>query len=473
MQLMGHNLLLIVILGCAYTSHALSAGFQLKQQNAAGAANAYAGEAARAEDASTVFFNPAGMTRLSGNQASVALHTIIPHISFGGITNFNAKHPTMQAAQLGGISFDQGVGSSELSIDGVIPNIYYIYNYTKDLKFGIGLNTPFGLSSKYNSQWMGRYHGIESTLKTLNFNPSVGYRFNQQWSIGGGVNLLYAYSNFSSAVDYNLIYNLARFQNSQLANLSLIPGQISGDGIVTIEGNDWGFGFNLGLLWEPTPVTRLGITYRSKISLDMKGNSSFTNPSNLSSRQAVEILRGATGMFKNSGVNTNIDLPETIAISFYHELNSKLAILAGVNWTKWSRLENLTASFENPAQANSIITLNYNNTFFTALGFNYKYNSNWILKSGIGYDQSHVKNVQSHTVRLPLDDYVLFGLGANYIVNKYFSIDLAYSHLFSKDIEIDNSDNYTAGTYPAGYHNIKGTYNGSADMLSIQFNWKF
>lgn len=470
MQLKGYNLLLIVILGCVYSKQVLSAGFQLYKQNAAGAAHAYAGEAARAEDTSTVFFNPAGMTRLSGNQASIALHTMIPHISFEGTTSFNAKHPTMQAAQLGGISFDQGVGASELSISGIIPNIYYVYDYTKDLKFGFGLNTPFGLASKYHSEWMGRYHGIESTLKTVNLNPSVGYRLNQQWSIGGGINLIYAYAKLSNAVDYNLIYNLARFQNSQLPNLSLIPGQLSGDGIVTMEANDWGFGFNLGLLWEPTAVTRLGISYRSKISLGMKGDSSFTNPSNSSSRQAVEILRSATGMFNNSGVNTNMDLPETIAINFYHELNSKLAILAGINWTKWNRVENLIASFDNSAQANVINPLNYNNTFFTALGINYKYNSDLILKSGIGYDQSHT---ESHTVSLPIDDYVLFALGANYTVNKYFSIDFAYSHLFAKDIEIDNSDAYMAGTYPAGYHNINGTYNGSADMFSIQFNWKF
>ncbi len=222
----------------------------------------------------------------------------------------------------------------------------------------MGVNVPFGLQTEYDQQWAGRYSAIKSNLMTLNLNPSIAYRLNSQVSIGGGVNLMYAQTELSNAVDYNLFYNFARFKNPQLPTLSLKPGNISGDGIAKVDGDDWGFGFNLGLLLEPRQGTRFGFSYRSKISLNISGDASFSNPSDPSSAQAVNILRQATNLFKDSKASSSIDLPETIAVNFYQDISSNLAIMGGINWTRWERIKNLVIKFDNAAQPDSITNLN-------------------------------------------------------------------------------------------------------------------
>jgi len=463
-----------VILSLGYANNSFAAAFQLIEQSGKGAGNAHAGEAARAEDASTVFFNPAGMMRLSGHQAEVALHFIIPKFDFQGASAFNAEHPSIQAARLAGVPFDSSNTNSGAGINAIVPNFYYVHDYSKKLKFGMGVNVPFGLQTEYDQQWAGRYSAIKSNLMTLNLNPSIAYRLNSQVSIGGGVNLMYAQTELSNAVDYNLFYNFARFKNPQLPTLSLKPGNISGDGIAKVDGDDWGFGFNLGLLLEPRQGTRFGFSYRSKISLNISGDASFSNPSDPSSAQAVNILRQATNLFKDSKASSSIDLPETIAVNFYQDISSNLAIMGGINWTRWERIKNLVIKFDNAAQPDSITNLNYKNSTFSSLGLNYKYTPQLSLKTGIAYDKSPVTNAQERSARIPDDDRFWIAFGASYqTANKQLSFDFGYSHLFIDDIEIDSSEAYSAGGSTVGYHRLTGEYSAQVDILSLQLNWIF
>ncbi|MEN8215804.1 MAG: outer membrane protein transport protein [Pseudomonadota bacterium] len=457
----------------SHTDNTLAAAFQLIEQSGKGAGNAHAGEAARAEDASTVFFNPAGMTRLSGHQTSVALHFIMPKFDFEGTSAFNIDNPTIAATKLNELPLDQGSGNSGGGVNALVPNIYYVHDYSQDLKLGIGLNAPFGLVTEYDKQWAGRYSAIKSELLTININPSVAYRLNQQFSVGAGLNFMYATVELSNAIDYNLLYKLASFKNPQLPNLSLMPGNTSGDGIAKVRGDDWGFGFNLGLLWELKEGTRLGLAYRSKVSLDISGDASFSNPSDRQSLQAVEILRGAAGVFKDSDAQSSIDLPETIALNFYHELMPKLTILGGINWTQWDRIDNLNVQFDNPAQANSITRLNYENSTFSSLGLNYKYTPVWTFKAGIAYDQSPVSDAQERSPRIPDNDRFWLALGATYNKDKRLSIDVGYAHLFINDIDIDSSEAYSAGAHTSGYHRLTGKYKANVNIFDVQLNWRF
>jgi long-chain fatty acid transport protein len=460
-------------LSVSYANNAIAAAFQLIEQSGTGAGNAHAGEAARAEDSSTVFFNPAGMTRLSGHQADVALHFLAPTFDFEGTSAFNADNPTVQAARLSGVPFDQGSGSSKGGINAIIPNIYYVHDYNKDLKFGIGLNVPFGLVTKYDEQWAGRYSAIESNLHTFNLNPSFGYKINEQFSIGGGINLMYATVELTNAVDYNLVYNLARFRNPELPNIPLMPGSTSGDGIAKVSGDDWGMGFNVGVLWEPMKGTRLGFTYRSKIALDIAGDANFGNPSDPRSQKAVDVLRGAAGLFKNVDAEASMNLPETIALNFYHDLTPKLAIMGGVNWTKWDRIENLVIKFQNPAQADSVTRLNYKNSTFSSLGLSYKHSPQWTFKTGIAYDQSPVTDTQERSPRIPDADRFWLALGTTYSKSKSLSFDISYAHLFIDDIDIDSSEAHSVGAPRSGYHRVTGQYKANVDILGVQLNWRF
>jgi long-chain fatty acid transport protein len=185
--------------------------------------------------------------------------------------------------------------------------------------------------------------------------------------------------------------------------------------------------------------------------LNISGDASFSNPSDPSSLQAVNILRQATNLFKDSKASSSIDLPETIAVNFYQDISSNLAIMGGINWTRWERVKNLVIKFDNAAQPDSITNLNYKNSTFSSLGLNYKYTPQLSLKTGIAYDKSPVTNAQ----------------------DKHLSFDFGYSHLFIDDIEIDSSEAYSTGGYTAGYHRLTGKYSAQVDILSLQLNWIF
>jgi long-chain fatty acid transport protein len=471
---LNHSLpLAIALLAVSYADQSLGAAFQLIEQSGTGAGNAHAGEAARALDTSTVFFNPAGMTQLSGHQADVVLHFLAPKFDFEGTTAFNPHNPTVQATKLNSVPLDQGSGPSKGGANAVIPNVYYVHDYNQDLKFGIGLNVPFGLMTEYDERWAGRYSAVKSNLQTLNLNPSFGYKINEEVAIGAGINLMYANVELTNAVDYNLVYNLARSRNPALPDMALVPGSTSGDGIAKVSGDDWGFGFNVGLLWEPKKGTRFGFTYRSKIALNFMGDATFGNPSDPGSQNAVNILREGAGVFKKVNAEATIDLPETIALHVYHDLTPKIAIMGGINWTKWDRIQNLVIKFDNPNQADSITRLNYENATFTSLGINYKHSPQWTFKTGIAYDQSPVTDAQERSPRTPDADRVWLALGTTYNKDKHLSFDFSYAHLFINDISINSSEAHSAGAHDSGYHLVTGEYKASVDILGMQLNWRF
>jgi long-chain fatty acid transport protein len=467
---------LAVALGLALVAAAPAwgAAFQLLEQNSSGGGHAYAGEAARANDASTIFFNPAGMARLSGSQGSAALHLILPSFDFSGGATFNKDHPAMQAAGLGGIAFDQGSGNASGDVAVVVPNLYYVHDAGPDWKFGIGINTPYGLETEYDSQWSGRYSAIQSKLLTININPSLSYQVSPELSLGAGFSLEYAEATLSNAVDYNLTYLLARQRVSALPALPLRPGQTSGDGVAEVTGDDWGYGFNLGLLWQPAQGTRVGLSYRSKVAIELDGDATFSDPSDATSQQALKLLR-AGGALQNTGAHSAVDLPELVMLHFYHDLTPQLALLGGVNWTKWDRMEQLLVTFDNPAQPASVMELNYENAYFVSLGLIYRLNPQWTLHTGIGYDKSPISEAHHRTPRIPDNDRRWLSLGASYALSKQLSLDVGYSHLFVSDIPIDSSDAYSQNS-PAGnsgFHRLTGSYEATVDIFNMQANWRF
>ena len=150
---------------------AQAAGFALIEQNASGLGNAYAGQAAVAGDASTIFFNPAGLTELEGRQAVLAGHYIQPSAQFAG-----ASTPATVA------------NGDDAGKPAFVPNAYYAMDVGPGLKFGVGLNAPFGLATEYDFPWAGMTQALLSDVKTINLNPSLAWRVNDRFSVGMGVN---------------------------------------------------------------------------------------------------------------------------------------------------------------------------------------------------------------------------------------------------------------------------------------------
>ena len=251
---------LVGFVGVALASQASAAGFQLFEQSGSGLGNAYAGGAAAAEDASTVFFNPAGMSNLPGNNVVGAFHAIAPSADYSD----TGSTTVLGTAVSGATQNDAGVTA-------IVPNLYFTTDTLgHGLTIGAGIDTPFGLKTQYDGNWVGRYQALKSHLQTIDLKGSFAYKVNERLSVGGGLDFVRASAELTNALDFGAIC----FANVAAATCSagtLVPGNSRFDGRARVEGDDWGVGYNLGVLFEPWKDTRIGAVFHSKVDLKLEG----------------------------------------------------------------------------------------------------------------------------------------------------------------------------------------------------------
>lgn len=403
---------------------AQAAGFALIEQSASGIGNAFAGGGAVAEDASTIFFNPAGMTYIQGTQLAGAIHLIKPSAEFdnnGSVAGAGAG--PFPSRPLGGSGGDAG----DLS---VVPNFYYKRDLTDTVKLGLGINAPFGLKTEYDKDWIGRFQAIKSELKTVNINPAIAFKLNDQLSIGAGISAMWAQAELTSAI------NLVTSERTS-----------------KVKGDDWGFGFNLGTIYQATPDTRLSIAYRSKVEQHLDGDVKFS----ISNSQTP-----------NGDVTADITLPESFSISAFSRLNNKWDLMGDLTWTRWSQFQEL-AVYRDGGALLAKTTENWDNTLRYSVGANYHYSDAIKLRAGLAYDQEAV-NDQYRTARIPGNDRKWLSLGAGWQVTPTSKLDIGYAHLFISDASISDKQN-TAALGRKG--DLIGNYDGSVDILSLQYTHNF
>ncbi|WP_018987418.1 OmpP1/FadL family transporter [Methylophilus methylotrophus] len=417
-------------LGLIFSTYQLSsyaAGFALSEQGASGLGNAYAGAAAIAEDASTIFFNPAGMTYLQGSQIVGALHLIKTN------GDFDNKNSVPVAAYAAG-----GEGGNLGSL-AVIPNFFYKQDINEQLKFGLGISTPFGLKTEYDKNWLGRFQAIKSELKTININPSLAWKLNDQWSFGFGVSAMWAQAELTSAVNLSAL----NLPESSAKN----------------KGDDWGFGYNLGAIYQVTPDTRLGLAFRSKVEQHLKGN--VSSPFTLANGNPLQTL--------NTDITADLTLPETLSISSFSHLNDRWDLLADVTWTRWTQFKTLTILRDNGSNtAVGTTQEHWNNTLRYSVGLNYRYSDSIKLRTGVAYDQEAIDN-DRRTSRIPGNDRLWLSFGASWQYSPQTRLDAGYAHLFIKEASIYDDQRTPAPSKGL----IDGKYDGSADILSLQFTHQF
>ncbi len=414
--------LIFLLAGLFHSTTSSGAGFALIEQNASGMGNAFAGAAAVAEDASTIYFNPAGMSYLPGSQLVVAGHLL------KGSGDFSNEGSVAGAGKpLNGDGGDFGVLA-------LLPNFYLSHAITPDVHVGLGISAPFGLSTEYNDSWMGRFQAVRSEIKTVNINPSVSLKVNDQLSLGLGVSAMRTSATLTRAVNFGG----------------------GGEGYATIKGDDWGFGFNLGGIFQATPDTRIGFAYRSRIDQKLEGDVEFRRPALV-----------PPGAAPDGDIYANVTLPENVALSLFHKLNDKWDLMGDVTWTRWSRLKELRIMRESGTLL-SLTPENWENTLRYSLGANYRYSDKLKLRAGVAYDQEAIRD-EYRTARIPGNDRTWLSLGAQYKVSSSGVVDLGYTHLFLKDASINAVDSAAV----AANGRIKGEYEGSVDILSVQYTHNF
>lgn len=431
-----------------FSSASIAGGFALIEQSASQMGNAFAGGAAFANDASTIYFNPAGMTRLPA-QLVGGIHYVDPSAKFDGT-----------ATDIFGGAVSGGNGS-DTGQDGVVPNLYITAPLGNGLFAGLGINVPFGLSTEYDEDWKGRYHAIESEVTTVNFNPSLAYKVNNQLSVGAGVSLQYMDAKLTNAIDQGSL--CAPTYLSLEADGILPPGASAAcaaltpqgaDGFAKVEGDNWAGGYNVGILFEPSNSTRLGLSYRSKVKQTLRGNARF--------RDTIPQF-AALGLFQNGNISASIDLPQSASLSAWHDVNSTWSVMADATWISWGNFDELRVEFDSVVQPDSVVDENWDDVMRYSVGVDYHMNSAWTFRGGVAYDETPIKDAEHRTPRIPGDDRTWVSVGFGYQINQSFGVDVGYAHLFVDDPKI----NHTATS--AG--NINGEYDADVNILSAQLVW--
>jgi long-chain fatty acid transport protein len=421
---------------------ARAAGFAIMENSASGLGTAFAGAAADARDGSVLFFNPAGMVELDADQINVAGHTVLIRGEYD-----DAGSTIFTGAPL--VGTDGGDGERTV----LVPNVAVVYGPTPRLKLGLGVNAPFGLTTEYDRGFVGRYHGLRSEVRTVNINPSVAYRLTDWLSLGAGLNIQYIDGELTNAIDFGTIGTL-RLGPEAAAALGLAPQQ--DDGSAEVKGDDWGLGYNLGLLLEPRPGTRIGAAYRSTISHELDGTARFTVPP-----EALPLTAG--GAFTDTSARAPVDLPETATVGVSQRLGRRWTVLADVTWTNWSRFEELRVRFGN-GQDDSVTEHDWHDSFRYAAGVTYAWSDALELRLGVAFDETPVPN-RTRTPTIPDNDRYWVAAGLGYRLTERLGLDLGYAHLFVEDGDIDLSDPLRG--------NLRGSTDSAVDIIGLQFNWRF
>lgn len=435
----------------ALAPRAHASAFALSEQGVSGLGNAYAGAAAVAEDASTVWWNPAGMSRLPrGKHLLLGGHLIVPK------TEFNNR-ASVPAAASNPTRVGDGGDAGDATL---VPNVFFAMDLTPGWSFGVGVNVPFGLATKYDSNFVGRFQGLESEVMTINVNPSVSYKLSERASLGFGVSYQHGEIDLVQAVNYSGI----AFAAGGVGLLTAIGGAgVEGRNTTGIDGDAWGF--NIGALFDITPVTRLGVHYRSSLDYELEGTTSFSNVP--AAFGGIPQLAAGTS---SGNVKLDLETPATLSFSVAHRMNDRLELLGDITWTEWSKIERLPLRrTSGPASGTTLdtLTFNFDDTWRFAVGANYKWQGPWTLRAGVAFDESPVPNPESRSVRLPDNDRYWLSLGATYQVSRSGRIDMGYTFVNIKDADINN--NQTA----AGRGVVNGTYEATVNILSVSYQHSF
>lgn len=413
----------------AFSSAASASGFQLTEQNASGLGNAYAGQAAVAENASTVFFNPAGMTQLQDREFSLGLAAIGPTFNFhNNGSSVGALATTGEGGNAGGWA--------------ALPNGYLSWALSKDLYVGVGVGAPFGLKTEYDNPWLGAAQSTMFDIATYNVNPSIAYRVNDQVSLGLGVN----WQHVEATYERQLATTTTNLANSHMK--------------LTLDDDSWGW--NLGALFTLSPATKVGVSYRSRIEYKTTGKIEVTGP------------LSAVNSAASSGAKADIKMPDTFSLAVTQQLSDKWQMLGDVTWTGWSsipRVDILRTSGASNGQIAQVLDTEFRDTWRVGVGATYQYDDAWKLKYGVAYDQTPVKGASTRLVSMPDNDRVWFSFGAQWAASETAKLDMGVSYIYIRDSDINN--NQTSANPLLNRGTVTGDYSGDIWILGAQYSMAF
>ncbi len=383
-----------------------SGGFQLWEEDLTGFGDVHAGDAASTESAGAQFYNPAVMSAFTETAFSVG--------AVGVILDTQVE----PGSAVGGGTIDEPVSGDTQN---AAPNFSVVVPLSEQWAIGFSESSPFGLSSDYSrgvpsdSRETITTYATDTTIETINLNPNLSYRLSPHWSLGAGVDVMYATANYDS---------------------SLLTNQL----------DDWGYGYNLGIYYAPSEIWHFGLSYRSKIDLTLSGDST------------------ADGL-PTTQASADLPMPATTYFSATQKVSKKWNLLYSIFYSQWDVID--TLSLEDSVVGDIDVPQNYKNTWFFSLGTTYQMTDRWLFRGGVGYDQTPTRD-GNRDARMPDSDRYLIGVGAGLKASKRVAIDVGYQHVFMHDADLDE----TIQLDGSDFMQMTGTSSSSADLFGIQFSYR-
>ncbi|MGL5674436.1 MAG: porin, partial [Plesiomonas shigelloides] len=410
---------------------------QIGEHSASGLGRAFAGEGAVADNAAVVIRNPAAMMMFDAPSISGGLTYIDPEVDVNGTTS----RPPL--GKIPGKTYS--ANASDIAPSAVVPFGAVIYPINEQWALGGALFSNYGLATDFPSNFNAGFLGGKTDLTTVNANLSAAYRVNQQFSLGLGLNAVYA--------DAELVRHAGILSSDPvLGSISKLPSPSTE--ISYLKGDTWAFGWNIGAMWEINEANRLALTYRSKVKLDFDGDyrgTSSVTPSG----------------FNTVPANLKVDLPDIWEISGYSRLNQQFALSYGIMRTGWDSFKELKAT---SSQCRPEECLQKDEKFETAyryaLGGTYYYSPEWTFRAGFAYDQKASKEHPS--ISIPDQDRVWYTLGATYAFDKNLSVDAGFAYLNGRGANFKENQAVGPVTIPSEFDS-----KGDAYLYSVGLNYTF
>jgi len=416
-------------------------GFQINESGARAMAMAGA-FTGLANDASAIYFNPAGITQLKGTHISVGTSIILPNSKF---TGFKESSPIIPPS-----------AEYEMESQVFTPiNFYITQQLTEDLFMGLGVYNPYGLGTKWADTWPGRYAALDTEVRTFFFNPVIAYKVSDALSISAG--FVYAYG------DVKIIKNL--FLADPVTHAPKADAQ------TVLEGDGTAMGWTAGFLFKPTENSSIGLDIRSGTEFEFEGTA-VTTPATL---DFTHPLAGPMSLPLPSGdIAATLNTPLNVTLGFALK-GEETTWVADIQWVGWSSYDTLAvdfATYVSPTDGSTRTAAprEYNNTYIFRLGMETVMSDNFMLRGGILYDVNPVSDKYVEPT-LPDSDRLGLNIGFGYKLTDNISIDVAYMYLIFMEREITNSS--LGAGYPAPYDvNLNGTYNSYSHLLGVNFSYQ-
>ncbi len=449
-----------------------ASGYRFGSQSVSSQGTAEA-NGAEAADASTIFANPAGLSRLEGRQLMTGLTALAPHSTYSdsGSTRFTGT-------TTGGQKLQDDYAPKAVAA----PSLYYSHKINDQWTAGFGSFVPYGANLSYDWDWAGRYALTDMKLTAIALNPSIAFKLNERHSFGFGVTAEFMKASLGQNVDVPGSVAASQAAGTgaalvrQIVALGGNPAALASirDGRAEVEGKDWGYGFNVGYLYSPAPGTRLGVAYRSHIDHNLGGGADW-DFSTVTTDRVVNGVIEAASHHEDSAALVKLRTPETLSINGYHEFDAQWAGMFDVTWTRNSRMQNINIQFLDTDNGDLVIRQQWKNTVRVALGANYKLNERVMLRAGIAHDEAPVRSDALRHAALPDSDRNQLSFGANWKLSPKSSIDVAYTYLDFKEASSTYKNDCRPGllTCTGNGETTRGSWQTHMNLLGVAYNYQF